>query len=171
MKTETSEQTPWQRLNFLYSIHGSRQGTKAVAKLFGIGKIVTEQRWHTWPFCIWQAKTKRWNRSWKITCESLYNSTGSVGQGSPSNISENKVCPDTTQKSPAEVQAWSLHPSHDREQCRDTRTGLEAQFQLHWSSSSHLKLRAPAQCASSSPEHTEEQKRVSSTRSTWTYPG
>lgn len=44
MKRETSEQTPWQRLNVLYSIHGSRQGTKAVAKLLGIGKIVTEQK-------------------------------------------------------------------------------------------------------------------------------
>lgn len=39
MKTETSEQTPWQRLKFLYSSHGSRQGTKGVAKLFGVGKI------------------------------------------------------------------------------------------------------------------------------------
>lgn len=31
MKTETSEQTPWQRLcHFLHSIHGSSQGLKAV---------------------------------------------------------------------------------------------------------------------------------------------
>lgn len=37
---------------FLYSIHGIRQGTKAVAKLFGIAKIVTEQRLHTWTLYV-----------------------------------------------------------------------------------------------------------------------